>query len=70
MRFTAAITREDNLFVASCLEVRVTSQGPTQEAALSNLREALELYFEDEPELVAAAASLAPAVIAPIDIAV
>lgn len=70
MRFTAAVVQEGDLYVANCLEVRVTSQGPTVDAALSNLREALELYFEDEPELVAAAASLTPALIKPIDIAV
>jgi predicted RNase H-like HicB family nuclease len=49
MRFTAAITQESPWFVARCLEVEVTSQGETVEAALANLREALELYFEDEP---------------------
>ena len=48
MRFTAAITHEGTLQVARCLEVEVASQGETIEEALSNLREALELYFEDE----------------------
>lgn len=54
MRLTAAISREDNLHVARCLEVEVASQGETVEDALLNLREALELYFEDEvlPEAV------------------
>lgn len=32
-----------------CLQVEVTSQGETIEEALTNLREALELYFEDAP---------------------
>ena len=35
--------------VAQCLEVDIASQGPTIAKALGNLREALELYFEDEP---------------------
>jgi predicted RNase H-like HicB family nuclease len=48
MRFTAAITHEGVLQVARCLEVEVTSQGETVEEALANLKEALELYFEDE----------------------
>jgi predicted RNase H-like HicB family nuclease len=48
MRFTAAITHEGDLQVARCLEVEVASQGETIEEALENLREALELYFEDE----------------------
>lgn len=48
MQFTAAITHEDKWYVARALEVEVTSQGRTVDEALANLREALELYFEDE----------------------
>ncbi len=47
--FTAAVTRDDGWYVSRCLEVEVVSQGETVEEALANLREALELYFEDEP---------------------
>ena len=47
IRLTSAITREGSWYVARCLEVEVTSQGETLESALSNLQEALELYFED-----------------------
>ncbi|RKT52422.1 type II toxin-antitoxin system HicB family antitoxin [Saccharothrix australiensis] len=47
--FTAAVTRDGDWYVARCLEVEVTSQGRTVEEALGNLREALELYFEDVP---------------------
>ena len=49
VRLTAAITHEEPLYVARCLEVEVASQGSTVEEALANLREALELYFEDAP---------------------
>lgn len=48
-RLTAAVTKEGKWYVARCLEVEVTSQGETLEEALANLREALELYFEDAP---------------------
>jgi predicted RNase H-like HicB family nuclease len=48
MRFTTAITHEDEWYVARCLEVEVTSQGKSAEEALSNLKEALELYYEDQ----------------------
>ena len=48
MRFTAAVTHEGSWYVARCLDVEVTSQGVSIEDALTNLREALELYFEDE----------------------
>jgi predicted RNase H-like HicB family nuclease len=45
----AVVSREGAWYVARCLEVEVTSQGKTIDDALANLREALELYFEDEP---------------------
>jgi predicted RNase H-like HicB family nuclease len=45
-RFTASITQEGEWYVAQCLEVDVASQGATEDEALANLREALELYFE------------------------
>ena len=44
--FTAAVWREGEWFVAQCREVEVASQGATEEDALDNLREALELHFE------------------------
>ncbi|OKK25376.1 hypothetical protein AMK09_02625 [Streptomyces sp. CB02488] len=49
LHLTAAVTHEADWYVARCLQVEVTSQGETIEEALSNLREALELYFEDAP---------------------
>ncbi|PZS28706.1 MAG: type II toxin-antitoxin system HicB family antitoxin [Pseudonocardiales bacterium] len=49
LHLTAAVTHEDNGYVARCLQVEVASQGETIEGALSNLTEALELYFEDQP---------------------
>jgi predicted RNase H-like HicB family nuclease len=45
--FTASVLREGDWFVAQCLEVDVASQGESEAEALANLREALELYFED-----------------------
>ncbi len=44
--FTASIWREDDWFIAQCLEVDVASQGESEEEALVNLGEALELHFE------------------------
>ncbi|MDQ3982797.1 MAG: type II toxin-antitoxin system HicB family antitoxin [Actinomycetota bacterium] len=64
MRFTAAITREGEWFVARCLEVEVTSQGRTVEDAQANLKEALELYFDDQP----LPADLEPPIIASLDL--
>jgi predicted RNase H-like HicB family nuclease len=45
----AVVYREDEHYVAQCLNVDVSSFGDTEEEALANLREALELYFEDMP---------------------
>jgi len=45
-RFTAHLWREGDLWVAQCLEVDVASQGETEEEALANLKEALELFLE------------------------
>lgn len=44
-RFSASIWQEDEWFVAQCVEVDVASQGPTEDEALDNLRDALELHF-------------------------
>ena len=41
------VFEEDGAFVARCLDVEVASEGDTQEGAIDNLKEALELYFED-----------------------
>ena len=49
VRLTAAITPDGDWYVARCLDVEVASQGRTIDEALANLREALELYFEDQP---------------------
>lgn len=46
---TYCVYREDEHFVAQCLNVDISSFGDTREEALANLREALELYFEDAP---------------------
>lgn len=42
------VYREDEFFVAQCLNVDVSSFGHTKEEAVSNLKEAVELYCEDE----------------------
>jgi predicted RNase H-like HicB family nuclease len=44
--FTASIWQEGDWFVAQCLEVDIASQGVTEEEALANLQEAIELHFE------------------------
>jgi predicted RNase H-like HicB family nuclease len=53
-KFSAVISQQGPLFVAQCLDVDVASQGESEGEALANLREALELYFEDAPSLAKA----------------
>jgi predicted RNase H-like HicB family nuclease len=43
--FNATVWREGEWYVAQCLEVDIASQGTTEEEALDNLSEALELHF-------------------------
>ncbi|MQY55301.1 MAG: type II toxin-antitoxin system HicB family antitoxin [Dehalococcoidia bacterium] len=64
MRLTAAVSKEGRFYVARCLEVEVTSQGENLDNALANLKEALELYFEDVPQPV----TLETPIIAPVEV--
>lgn len=49
MQVTAVLTPEDDGYVAYNPETGTASQGNTIEEALANLREAVELYLEDQP---------------------
>ena len=49
-KFTTVINKEGKWFVARCLELGVVSQGKTVEEAQKNLKEAVELYLEDQPK--------------------
>ena len=46
---TAILHKEDDLYVAECPEVGTVSQGYTIEEAVTNLKEATELYLEEFP---------------------
>ncbi len=41
------VWKEGKYYVSQCLNVDIASFGKTKKQALSNLDEALELYFED-----------------------
>ena len=47
--FTAVVHKEDDLYVADCPELGTVSQGYTIEEAITNLKEATELYLEEFP---------------------
>ena len=44
--FNATVWQEDDWYVAQCLEVDVASQGESEDKAIANLREVLQLHFE------------------------
>ena len=47
--FTAVLHKEEDMYVAECPEVGTASQGKTIDEAVSNLKEATELYLEEFP---------------------
>ena len=47
--FSAVITKEEDMFIAESPEVGTVSQGKTIEEAVTNLKEATELYLEEFP---------------------
>lgn len=44
--YTAILEKEKDMYVASCPEFDIASQGNTIEEAKANLREAVELFLE------------------------
>jgi len=45
--FNAIINKEEDIYIAECLEIGTVSQGRTIEEAINNLKEATELYLEE-----------------------
>ena len=43
--FTTSVWQEGEWYIAQCIQVDVASQGATEDEALDNLRDALELHF-------------------------
>jgi len=48
VEFSSVVSKEGKWYVALCPELEIASQGKSVESALENLREAIELYLEDE----------------------
>lgn len=49
LNLNVAVWKEDDYYVSLCLDVNVSSFGKTKKEALAMLKDALELYFEDQP---------------------
>lgn len=52
IRYNVVIQKEESLYVAKCLDNNVASQGKTVEESIKNLKEAIELYYENEEPTV------------------
>lgn len=48
IKYNVIIQKEENWYVAKCIENSVASQGKNVEESLKNLKEAIELYYETE----------------------
>jgi len=49
---TINIEPEESLYVATCIENSIASQGKTIDEAMINLKEAISLYYEDEENMM------------------
>ena len=52
IRYNVVVQKEEDWYVAKCLDNSVASQGKTIEESLKNLKEALELYYENEEPII------------------
>ena len=48
IKYNVIIQKEEDWYVAKCLDNNIASQGKSIEEAIKNLKEALELYYENE----------------------
>jgi len=49
-RGTIIIKKEEEWFVATCIENNIASQGKTVDKAIENMKVAISLYYEDDSE--------------------
>ena len=52
LKYNVIIEKEENWYVAKCIDNNIASQGLTIEEALKNLKEAIELYYQDEEPIM------------------
>lgn len=51
IKYNVIIQKENDWYVAKCIDNNVASQGKSIEEALANLKEAVELYYQDEVQV-------------------
>ena len=52
IKYNVIVQKEEDWYVAKCLDNNVASQGKTIEEALANLKEAIELFNETEEPVI------------------
>ena len=52
--------RKKKTFVAHCLNLGIASQGKTVEEAMENIKDAIKLYLEENPEKIPNTENLLP----------
>jgi len=52
MELQAVLWKEEDMYIIKEVTTGVTTQGRTIEEAIQNLKEALELYLEEIPEIL------------------
>lgn len=52
IQITVIIQKEEDWYVAKCIENNVASQGKTIEEAIRNITEAVQLYYEDDDSII------------------
>ena len=52
LTFSGVVWMEEDHYVAWCPDLDIASQGKSIEEALGNLKEAIELYLEDEDAVI------------------
>jgi predicted RNase H-like HicB family nuclease len=50
--YQSVVYQEGKYYVAQCLNIDVSSFGNSEQDALTNLQDALELYLEDAPATI------------------
>jgi len=45
------LSNGEDIFVANCVFLGIASQGKTMDEAMANIKEAIALYLEEQPEL-------------------
>ena len=48
IKYNVIVQKEEEWYVAKCIDNSIASQGKNIEEALNNLKEAIELYYQDE----------------------